>query len=407
MRSFHSVLLLIISLICFSSGKSSAQKKIIILGSSTAEGQLGVSSYSNSWVGKYTAYAQSVNSLNTVINLAVSGFGTYSVVPTWYSDGYLVQPDTTKNITKALSLQPDIIIVNLPTNDATTYTTVTPTMARFRLLKRMCDSAGVKFWITTTQPRNTGRLAQDLILYTRDSIIQQFPNQYIEFFEGLGVLGFGGGSILAQFNSGDGVHLNDSGHEILFQRAKNQPILVNTILPIYNFDFKALKTNQEVQLSWRAENRGVLKCDVEKSADGFNFSQTASLHPTADGYYKAVDNAPFPGTTFYRIKVIYPSSFRFSDVISVSLLSRKENVFIFPNPIQNNKLNFQFSYPKVGRFTLTLMDVAGNEIYRDEFDYPGGSISQTFRLQPSYKKGIYLLRISNKEAFFTKLIIAE
>jgi hypothetical protein len=50
----------------------------------------------------------------------------------------------------------------------------------------------------------------------RDSTLARFGARAIDFWTGLAQQD---GSIDPAFDSGDGVHLNDAGHEILFRRA--------------------------------------------------------------------------------------------------------------------------------------------------------------------------------------------
>ena len=60
-----------------------AQKRVVILGSSTAAGN-GSSSYANSWVGRVDAYynKNTTDGADTIFtNLAVSGYATYNEMP--------------------------------------------------------------------------------------------------------------------------------------------------------------------------------------------------------------------------------------------------------------------------------------------------------------------------------------
>ena len=81
---------------------------------------------------------------------------------------------------------------------------------------------GVKTWVCTTQPRNFGDPNQvQLQTATRDSILAIYGNKAIDFWNGLA---HESGFILAEFNSGDGVHLNDQGHRLLFERVLEKQI---------------------------------------------------------------------------------------------------------------------------------------------------------------------------------------
>jgi len=75
----------------------------------------------------------------------------------------------------------------------------------------------VTCYITTTQPRNTEEAKRKQLIAMRDYIIRHYPNNYIDCWEGLSAPD---GSLLPQYNSGDGVHLNGLGHQLMFERIK-------------------------------------------------------------------------------------------------------------------------------------------------------------------------------------------
>jgi lysophospholipase L1-like esterase len=145
-----------------------AQKKIAVLGSSTAAG--GGASQDSAWIARLQAHYRKNTSDGvdtTIENLAVFGFVTYQVMPNNFVTP--VNPDRTlwpvnveKNVTKALSFQPDIIIINLPSNDVEIEPNynMKETMDNFRALYQHINAAGVRCYITTTQPRNNYNDAQ-------------------------------------------------------------------------------------------------------------------------------------------------------------------------------------------------------------------------------------------------------
>src|SRR5690242_3004505 len=138
--------------------------KIVVVGSSTAYGS-GATPIDSSWARKFAAYIGLQNSQSTLVNLGQPGFTTYHVMPT----GYIPPPtrpfpvDVTHNITYALSLKPDAIIVNLPSNDIGLGVPVAEVKANFDLIVAKADSAKVPIWVTTTQPRNTLSPAEKLM----------------------------------------------------------------------------------------------------------------------------------------------------------------------------------------------------------------------------------------------------
>jgi len=128
---------------------------VVVLGSSTAEGT-GPSNRNNAWVNRYRVFLQNLDPKYAVTNLARGGYTTYQIMP----DGNVPPagrplPDRERNITKALSLKPTAIIINLPSNDATSGYSVQEQLANYGAVIARANTQKVPVWITTTQPRNT------------------------------------------------------------------------------------------------------------------------------------------------------------------------------------------------------------------------------------------------------------
>jgi len=201
--------------------------KIIVLGSSTAAG-VGPTNLSKAWVNQYRAYIRNQNKDNEVINLAVSGYTTYHIMPTYYIPALgCPTPDSLHNITKALSYNPDAIIVNMPTNDIAKGYSLTSIMANYRKILSEASKKNVPVWITTPQPRNFNENLRLILIQVKDSTTENFQGYSIDFWTGLANQN---GTINSSFNCGDDVHLNDAGHDILNERV----VKCNIISIIHN-----------------------------------------------------------------------------------------------------------------------------------------------------------------------------
>ena len=190
---------------------------IVVLGSSTAAGA-GATPSDSAWVNRYRFAMQQQNTAFEVINLARGGYTTYHILPsgTQQPPHVQVEIDTLRNITEALRHNPYGIIINMPSNDAAYGFPAGEQMVNFRLLYQTAVVEGVKTWVCTPQPRN---FAQQNRIQTQydllDSITTTFPDVAIDFWNGLTDAQ---GYILPQYDAGDGVHLNNQGHLLLFQR---------------------------------------------------------------------------------------------------------------------------------------------------------------------------------------------
>ncbi len=204
--------------------------KIVVLGSSTAEG-IGASAPANAWVGRLNTWLGGLGINYTLHNLGTGGITTDRLLPTGSSSGHNPShaPNPDINITKALSLNPRIIIVNMPSNNVHEDIPIATTMAHYQEIKALADAAGIKIFFTTTQPRNFGtdsgkrHFLQDEANAVRGSYGKFVIDIYDELTNFSNDL-----RIKVEYNSGDGIHLNDAGHGYIFSevQAKLQEFLL-------------------------------------------------------------------------------------------------------------------------------------------------------------------------------------
>jgi lysophospholipase L1-like esterase len=198
-----------------------ASLRIVVLGSSTAAGE-GTSTRDSAWVWRYAAELRTMSSAYDVINLARGGYTSYHL----QASGFVPpngrpDPDTSRNITKALSLLPDAIILNLPSNDAVWDMSILEQIANFEHIAAEAAAAGVQIWVTTTQPRNLSEARKQNLATMRDWIRGTYGERSVDFWTGLAN---DDGGILPWADAGDGVHLNDAGHALLADRIREARI---------------------------------------------------------------------------------------------------------------------------------------------------------------------------------------
>ncbi|WP_250631599.1 fibronectin type III domain-containing protein [Rhodoflexus caldus] len=191
-----------------------ANPRIVVLGSSTAAG-FGVPPDS-SWVRRLRKYLISLGKPYSLHNLAVNNYTTYHVLPTGsVPPEDRPEPDPQKNITAALALNPNIIIVHLPSNDLANGYTTAETMANFALLKQQAEEAGALFFITTTQPRNLGFALRQELKNQATQIISTYGAFAIPIFDDLAAADL---TIKPEVDFGDNVHVNETGQRLIYER---------------------------------------------------------------------------------------------------------------------------------------------------------------------------------------------
>ncbi|SFT87621.1 Lysophospholipase L1 [Lishizhenia tianjinensis] len=197
--------------------------RIVVIGSSTAAGA-GASTQDSAWVYRYKHELYRRDTRYEVLNLAVGGYNTFKLIPTGtpIPSGVNQTIDVNRNITAALALHPSAVIVNLPSNDAANNYGVDMQMYNFDLMHQASVQQGVSLYVCTTQPRNFSDPAKIQIqLDTRDSILEVYGNYALDFWTATADVNH---YILPQYNSGDGVHLNDAGHKVLYDIVMNAEV---------------------------------------------------------------------------------------------------------------------------------------------------------------------------------------
>jgi len=190
---------------------------IVVLGSSTAAGA-GLTDPETNWVRRYATFLAREVPGSSVTNLAVGGYSTYQIQPTGTTNPTgRPEVDPAHNITAALALHPDAIIVNLPSNDAAMGVPVGDSLANIKVVEAQARNAHVLFWVTTSQPRTLPPDQARLLLEYRDGIQGMYEGYALDFFTPLARKD---ATPSAAFNQGDGIHPNPEGHRVLFEQVK-------------------------------------------------------------------------------------------------------------------------------------------------------------------------------------------
>ena len=185
---------------------------IVVLGSSTAA-CAGLTDPATCWVNRYAALLE--RSGDHVTNLAVSGYTTFEVLATGTTNPEgRPAVDPAHNITAALALHPDGLIVNLPSNDAATGVPVEQSLANIAVVARAAHDANVAFWVTTSQPRTLDADGMKRLAEYRDRIEHDYGAHALDFYTPLAAPD---GTPMPSLNQGDGIHPNPEGHRLLFE----------------------------------------------------------------------------------------------------------------------------------------------------------------------------------------------
>lgn len=326
MRNRIAIMLLL--LIDLAGTAALCQKKIAVLGSSTAAGN-GASVFDSSWVGRLQKSFRKNTSdgMDTIVDdRAVAGYVTYQSLPTSYPvPANRPLPDPYHNVTYVLNDVPraDIVIINYPTNDIVNGYDPKEEMDNLRIMYQQLTSHGITCYIATSQPRNgsTNDSTRAILRQLVDSINNNFGYFAINFWTDL--VTNDGTNMLRSDLTPDGIHPNDTGHRFLFQRVQAKGLFVSFApLPVVIDHFSAGYQNNAVLIKWSVSQQDpAASYEIQRSPDGIVFTtifKTTSNGNSQKADYQWTDPTPLQAKNFYRLKINGQAGTTYSRVVTVN-----------------------------------------------------------------------------------------
>jgi hypothetical protein len=160
-------------------------------------------------------------------------------------------------------------------------------------------------------------------------------------------------------------------------------------------ELKGRKTGSQHQLYWKnASETGIIKYIIERRVKGQNsYQEIGQVAINTEGYYEWNDQSPAPGINYYRLKMVYPAKFEYSNMIQ--LKSAAHLVSIYPNPVKQ-ELHISFSSQIVSSYRIEIISASGQAIIRNEVRNIS-TTTLTYSRNGNIQPGIYLVRITDLE----------
>ena len=188
-------------------------------------------------------------------------------------------------------------------------------------------------------------------------------------------------------------------------------VFLTLALPIELISFDASPTNNKtVALEWKTATQ--INNDyftIEKSIDGENWEIVNRIDGAGNASnifsYKSVDNTPYLGTSFYRLKQTdFDGKFTYSSTQPVTLLA-KENIqlSIYPNPNEGKQFFIHLNKEFLKEAKVLITDLSGRTIVSQELN---GTEQNKILFEVELSSGFYFVTVTsgNKKAT-EKLII--
>ena len=182
------------------------------------------------------------------------------------------------------------------------------------------------------------------------------------------------------------------------------------VLPVRFTNVKASEVENNIQVSWMvAEATDVVKYEIEKSADGQQFTTASTVFSSANNTGTAslnwLDVHPAAGYNYYRIKVTENNgNIYYSTIVFVKIKQPEPVLTVYPNPVISNNFYCQINSLPKGKYVLKLYNPLGQLIFTSEINHDGGKLLKTVNSGTILSKGAYHLMITDKEITLSKTI---
>jgi len=169
------------------------------------------------------------------------------------------------------------------------------------------------------------------------------------------------------------------------------------ILPIELLEFKANTIAQNrVLLSWKtASEINNELFEIERSDNGIEWSKIGAVKGAGNSTqiinYRYVDDEPFDGTSYYRLKQIdFNGTYSHSEIRIVSI-TKNIIASLYPNP-SSGTFNIDFFTKTSEAAVLHLYDSSGRLILNKNLTLTKGSTKQNYNIS-NFDNGLYFIRV--------------
>lgn len=138
-----------------------------------------------------------------------------------------------------------------------------------------------------------------------------------------------------------------------------------SLLPVSLVNFSAEKNNSSINITWTTDDEsGMSKYEVQRSADGRNFSNIQSVqsrNSVSRTSYTAADNKPLKGIGYYRLKMVeVDGSATYSKIVTVQFATG-DLITIYPT-LWKKGTTLNISNPNHEKLTAHFFNSAGQRI---------------------------------------------
>lgn len=179
-----------------------------------------------------------------------------------------------------------------------------------------------------------------------------------------------------------------------------------TSLPLDLLYFKGFPDNGQVVLDWATtSDNDAVWFMIQRSRDGSSWDDWQRLQADSIGitthYYSAVDPAPYPGTSFYRLQQgDARGNSLYSSVLAITQTASPGNIIVYPVPATDH---LTVSFPGTGNYLAELLNTLGQPV-RQSLTSTGNGINWQVLGLPA---GPYFVRIFHDGVTETRTVLIK
>lgn len=185
------------------------------------------------------------------------------------------------------------------------------------------------------------------------------------------------------------------------------------VLPIELIEFNAKIVTNHVSLNWStASESNNSYFIVERSSNGTIWNVIENIPGTGNSssivYYSTIDNAPYLGISYYRLKQIdFDGDVVTFDPIKVFFQNDIHSVVVFPNPLNQNFLSVTLEGFHNETIIISILDIQGKELLSLEVKLSSGVNSLQIPVYDEFGSGLYFLTVNTSNCTYTTKLIVE
>lgn len=173
-------------------------------------------------------------------------------------------------------------------------------------------------------------------------------------------------------------------------------VSLSQALPVHFTSFQASVQKNVPQLTWTAMYEPGMRFEIERSTNGKNFAQVASVYSNETASYQYKDAAITTGVVYYRIKGLsLDGDVKFTEVKTVKLAASEQQSFnVYPNPTQS-VATLSYAAKQAEKVQIIVRDANGKMVASKMWTVTAGSNQHQLTEISAQSAGVYFVELTN------------